>query len=527
MSPGCLLARGRARVRELSVRVAIGAARGRIVRQLLTEALLIAFGGAVLGIVVAQWLAKALEPALGTGPEQTVLAGVDARVLLFAAGVAATSALMFGLLPALRTTKLNITPGLQDGGRTVVAGRRHATLSGALIVAQIGLALVLVAGAGLLARSLFNLEREDLGFNPSNLLVFRLDPSLNGYDGARTATLYANVLDRLRALPGVTSASISSHLLISNSRSSSVVTRLDETPPPGRGTAEFRQFAKTHAGWILIVDEDFFRTMAVALVRGRTFSAADEHSGPVAIVNEKLARQLFQTEDVLGRQFREVTRVRTNLPNTIVGVVGDAKYASIRDAKPPTMYLYYRQRPDMKNAPTFEVRTAGSPQLLMPTVRDAIRAIDPALPIFGVVTQQDQIAASLRQERLFARLAAMLGTIAVLLVAIGVYGLLAYGVARRTPEIGLRMALGAARWGVQWMILRESLVLAALGLLAGLPIALAGTKLLSALLFGLQPRDPLTLAGAAALMLALAILAGYLPARRASRVDPLIALRAE
>jgi predicted permease len=523
---GLLLARGRARVRELSVRVAIGAARGRIVRQLLTEALLIAFAGAALGVVVAQWLAKGLEPALGTGPGETVLAGLDARVLLFAAAVATASALLFGLLPALRTTRLNVTPGLQDAGRTVVAGRRHRTLSGALIVAQIALALLLVASAGLLTRSLMNLEREDLGFNPSGLLDFRIDPSLSGYEGARAAALYADVLDRVRALPGVVSASLSSHLLISNSRSSSIAARLDEPVPQSRGAADYRQFAKTHPVWILVVDEQFFHTLGVSLLRGRTFTAADEHGGRVVVVNVKLARQLFQTDDVVGRQFREVTRIRTNSPNTIIGVVSDAKYASVRDEKPPTMYAYYRQRPDMKTAPTFEVRTAGPPQIVTASIREAVRAIDPALPIFGVMTQQDQIARSLNRERLFARLAGLLGGIAILLSAIGVYGLLAYGVARRTPEIGLRMALGAGRGRVEWMILRESVVLGGIGLLAGLPLALGGTKVLGTMLFGLQPRDPITLTGASLLMIGLALAAGYLPARRASRVDPLVALRA-
>jgi ABC-type antimicrobial peptide transport system permease subunit len=216
-----------------------------------------------------------------------------------------------------------------------------------------------------------------------------------------------------------------------------------------------------------------------------------------------------------------------NGPITVIGVTADARYSSVRDDVPPTAYFYYQQRPDMKNPATFEVRTAIPPGELASAVREVVRGIDPNVPVFGMMTQADQIATSLRQERLFARLATMLGGVAVLLSAIGLYGLLAYAVVRRTPEIGIRMALGAARGVVQWMVLRESLVLAGIGLAVGIPAALAGTRLLDAMLYGLAPRDPLTLGSAAATMLVLGVLAGYLPARRAARVDPLVALRAE
>ncbi|HVD91680.1 MAG TPA: FtsX-like permease family protein, partial [Vicinamibacterales bacterium] len=247
-----------------------------------------------------------------------------------------------------------------------------------------------------------------------------------------------------------------------------------------------------------------------------------------ALINRTFARQLFQTEDVVGRQFRIGSRRQPgDAPVTVIGVTADARYTSLRADIPPTAYLYYRQRPDMKNAVTFEVKTAMPPSELASAVREAVRGIDPNVPIFGIMTQSDQIATSLRQERLFARLATMLGGVAVLLSAIGLYGLLAYAVVRRTPEIGIRMALGAARGAVQWMMLRESLVLVGIGLALGIPAALAGTRLLGAMLYGLAPRDPLTLGGAAATMLVLGVLAGYLPARRAARVDPLVALRAE
>lgn len=525
---GLLLARGRARVRELSVRVAIGAPRRRLVRQLLTEALLIALAGAALGAGFARWLSAALAPALSTDAEPAaILTATNGAVLGFALLCACGSAIAFGLVPAFRATQLDVGPGLQEAGRDPLRGSRHRALSGLLVVVQMALALLLVAGAGLLVRTLRNLERVDLGFTAGNLLLFRLDPALNGYEGTRAVSLYAQLLDRLRAAPGVAAATMASHKLISNSASTGTALRPEETPPP-IGTPEGRAFQRAHQAWFLIVDERFFTTMGVPLLRGRTFEPADESGGPAAVINRSLARQLFGTEDAVGRQLRMGSFRRTDGPPMhVVGVVEDARYASVRDAKPPTLYAYYRQRPDMKNAPTFYVRTAAPPSAIASAVREIVHEADPRMPVFGVMTQTDQIATSLRQERLFAELATLLGAVAVLLAAIGLYGLLAYGVARRTPEIGLRMALGAPRGRVQWMILRESLVLAGAGLALGVPMAVAGTHVLQSMLFGLASGDPATVGVAALSMLLLAIAAGYVPARRASRVDPLVALRAE
>ena len=389
------------------------------------------------------------------------------------------------------------------------------------------LALLLVAGAGLLVRTLRNLERVDLGFTSSNLLLFRIDPTLNGYEGPRLVTLYSALLDRLRATPGVVATSLASNRLISNSASIGTAVRPEETAPVP-GTPEARAFQRTHQAWALIVDERFFATLGIPLLRGRTFAAADQNGAPVAVINRSLARQLFGTEDAVGRQFRFGSYRRSNVPpSLVIGVVEDAQYSSVRDPKPPTMYAYYRQRPDMKNAPTIYVRTAGSPSAMAAAARESVRAVDQNLPMYSVMTGTDQIALSLRQERLFAELATMLGVVSVVLAAIGLYGLLAYGVVRRTPEIGLRMALGAPRGDVLWMILRESLTLAGIGLLVGVPAAVAGTRVLKSMLFGLAPRDPATLALAAAAMLVLALLAGYVPARRAAHVDPLVALRTD
>jgi len=522
-----LLARGRSRVRELSIRVAIGASRGRVVRQLLTEAVLLALAGTAVGVLLATWMSAALAPALSQGSEPTeILTRIDARVLGVAVAIAAAAAVLFGLLPAFRATDLNVGGGLQTAGRGSIHGSRRRILPGALVVAQIALSLLLVAGAGLMIRSVWNLERVPLGFDASNLLLFRIDPSLNGYEGQRSADIYSRLLDRLRALPGVTAASLSNHRLISNSATIAVVSRSDETRPR-EGSADMANYERTHLGWNLVVDERFFTTMGIRFVRGRSFSPADEKGAPLVVINRSLARQLFQTDDAIGRQIDVGSRRQSHPPIQIIGVVEDARYTSMRAKMPPTAYTYYRQFPEMKNPATFEIRTAVPPYTLAPSVSAIVREIDPNVPVAGMTTQTEQIERSLRTERLFARLATLLGAVAVLLSAIGLYGLLAYGVARRTPEIGLRMALGAQRGVVRWMILRESLVLAVAGLLFGIPTALAGARVLQSMLFGLAPTDAATITAASLAMLALAIAAGYIPARRASKVEPMTALRTE
>jgi predicted permease len=525
---GLLLARGRARMRELSVRVALGAARGRIVRQLLTESLLVSLAGAALGLLLARWLSAALAPALTTTAQvPDILTVVDLRVVLFATATACASVIVFGLVPAFRATHLNVGAGLQEAGRGTLRGSRHRVLSGALLVAQMALALVLVASAGLLLRTVRNLEQVNLGWDASNLLLFRIDPSLNGYLGPQARDLYTRILERARATPGVTGATMSSHRLISNSSAIGIATRREEARP-APGTPELAAFQQSHLAWNLTVDDRFFVTLGIPLVRGRTFTPADQGGRTVAVINRALARQLFGTEDAIGREFDFGSQKRVNAPGiAVVGIVEDASYASLRAGKPPTMYLYYRQHPEMKSPPTFEIRTAGPPSALTGAMREILHQIDPSLPMFGVMTEDAQIALSLRQERLFAGLASMLAAISLLLSAIGLYGLLAYGVALRTPEIGLRMALGAPRGRVQWMVVRESLALAGTGLLIGIPAAFAGTRVLQSMLFGLERRDPVTLTASAFAMLLLAAAAAYVPARRAARVDPLVALRAE
>ncbi|PYR93086.1 MAG: hypothetical protein DMF84_10815 [Acidobacteria bacterium] len=516
-----LLARGRARVREFSVRIAIGAPRRRVVRQLFTEGLLLALCGCALGIVTAQWVAGALVPALTDTPLPPGSTGLDLRVVLFAAALAGGCAILFALAPALRATDVSLVSGLQ-AGRGSAAARHQGGLAAGLVVAQIALSMVLVATAALLVRSVRNLQHVELGFNPRNVLLLRLDPALNGYDEARIRATYARLLERLRAAPGVRGATLTDHMLISNSASISVSARPEE-PLPDLGSELASSFMETHRTWRLAVDTQFFATMEIPIVHGRAFVDADvSGSQPIVVINQSLARRLFATDDAIGQQLR--IGMRRNAPlYEVIGVSADARYTSLRQPVPPTVYLLHQRWPP--GQATLEVRTSGDPLTFAAAAREIVREVDPNLPVFIMRSQDEQIAASLDRERLFARLAALLGSVTLALSAIGLYALLAFTVTRRTPEIGVRMALGADRSAVAWMILRQSLVLAAIGLLLGIAGAAAGTRAIESLLYGLPARDPATLAGAAAMMLAVSAVAAYLPARRASRVDPLVALR--
>ena len=520
-----LLARGSARARELTVRVAIGAPRRRVVRQLITEGLLLAVCGSALGLVAAHWIAAGLLPALQS-PGMTVLTlpGLSLRVVAFTALLASACAVLFSLVPALRATDVAVAAGLHAAGRGNAAARSRGALSSALVITQVALSMVLVATAVLLVQSVRRLQNVELGFDAANVLLFRVDPSLNGYKDAQITDLYARMLERLRATPGVIAASASSHTLISNSSAMGMALRTDETAPDPGGP-DARAFRSTHAALRLNVDPGFFATMGLRLDRGRTFDDGDSAtSQKVAVVNRSMARQLYGTEDAIGRRFR-LGMLATAPAYEVIGVVADARYTSVRRPASATAYLSYRQQPP--SAMTFEVKTAGEATAFAPVAREVLRSIDGNLPLNEIKSQQDQVGISLQRERLFAALATWLGAVTLGLSAIGLYALLAYGVTRRTPEIGIRMALGAERQAVRWMILKQSLVLAGCGLVLGAAGAFAGTSLVEALLFEVRARDPLAIGLAAAMMLAVSLAAGYLPARRASRVNPIVALRTE
>ena len=519
-----MLARGRARVRELTIRVAIGAGRARVVRQLVTEGLLLALAGGALGLVLAKFIAAALLPALTGSPSVLDDPRLYWQVAGFTLAAAVGCTLLFGVLPALRATDVRLASGLQEASRSGTTARHRSPLAGTLVVVQVALSMLLLTAAALLAVSLNSLERVDPGFDAESVLVFRLDPRQNGYEGPRALALMEAALERLRRIPAVRAASFSSHPLIANAADVTAA-RPAGTPAPAPGSQESQQFIAEHRAWRLVTDDDFLRTMRIPLRTGRYLQPSDTNGTPlVAIVNEALARQLFGSSDALGRQM--VLGLAGNSPAIeIVGVSANARYTSLRRPAPPTFYVSYRQRSTWGS--TFVVRTALEPTAIVEQVRATLRELDPQLPLSNLRTQREQIQLSLQRERLFAQLATLLGGATLLLAMIGLYGLLAYSVTRRTPELGLRMALGAGRGTVRWMVLRQSLLLVAAGLAVGVPAAVASSRFVSSLLFEISPTSPAALAGAAAVMLLVSLVAAFVPAHRASRVDPVVALRAE
>jgi predicted permease len=520
-----LLARGRARARELSVRIALGAPRRRIVRQLLTEGMILAACGSALGLLAARWIAGVLLPALHNGPDAlTITTGLNLRLVAFVAALASVCVALFALVPALRSTDTSLVQGLHEAGRGSATGHRRRGLSATLVISQITLSMVLVATALLLVRSVRQLQQVDLGFDASHVLTFKLDPGLTGYKAENVVDVYSRILERFRAAPGVEQATLSNQTLVSNSANVIVAARTDE-PVVDRASADRHAFTTKHLAWRLAVDSHFFETMGIRIDRGRGVEDRDNPtSQPVAVINYALARQLFNTDDVVGRRFRTESMSGPPLYE-IVGVCTDAVYSSLREEKTPTMYVAYRQHG--AGPMTLEVRTAGDPAAFAPTAREIVRSVDPNLSMFRVRTQEQQIVTSVSRERLFATLATWLGGVALTLSAIGLYALLAYMVTLRTGEIGIRMALGADRGTVRWMIVRQSLVVAVCGIAFGIAATAAGTDLVRALLFNVEPRDVATLAASALIIFIVTAIAGYIPAQRASRVDPLIALRAE
>jgi predicted permease len=513
-----LLARGAARRREIALRLALGASRGRVVRQLLAESLLLAFLGALLGAALACWSRGLLLSlrVLGSSPQTSAALDLrlDGRVLGFTVAITAATALLFGLAPALRATRVNLKEELQGGARTLGAGSR-SRLSQSLMIIQIALSLVLLVGTGLFVRTLRNLQTVDPGFNPHQLVLFRVNAV--GYADDQSAALHARLRERLERLPGVRAVTFSRVALLGDGRMSRRVAVPGTTPDPGQSPN-----INVNA-----LAPNFLRAMEIPLLLGREFTDHDAASAPkVAIVNQAFARRFFGDESPLGRRIEF-----GNTPNAsaasveIVGGARDAKYTGLREVSPATIYLPAPQLPG--STANFALRVSASPASLIAAIQGAVREIDPSLPVINLRTQDEQIDRLNSQERLFAHLSGFFGAVALALACVGLYGLMSYQVLRRTGEIGLRMALGALPAQVLGLILRESLTLVGLGVLAGVALALGATRWLSSLLFGLSPTDPIAYGGSALLLLVVALVACLLPARRAAKIDPMVALRTE
>ena len=521
-----LLARASARQKEIAVRLAIGARRGRVIRQLLTESVLLAGLGGILGLILAFRTTDLLVAFMSSGRDPVSLSVTpDPRILGFTAAVSLLTGILFGLAPALRSTRLELTPALKEnaGSLSGVAHGRSSLRLGlgkALIVGQIALSLLLLVGAGLFVRTLTNLENVNAGFNQRNLLLFGIDPTEDGYKGRRLADFYQELTRRVEALPGVRSVTMSMHPLIQGGVSINSAFVQGYVPKAGRNSGEIDAYVNK-------VGPKFFETMGIPLVIGRGIGEDDTEAAPkVAVVNQKFASEFLGSGNPVGRRLGFGDQ-KSSGDIEIVGVVGNAKYADLRLDVPATVYLPCLQDLHWLGAMHFEVRTAGDPTQIPPAIARVAQGLDRNLALYDVRSQVEQIDRSLFQERLFARLTSFFGLLAALLACIGVYGVMAFAAGKRTREIGIRMALGADRGSILAMVLKETVVLLAIGIVVGIGMALEASRLISTLLFGLKPTDPLTIAVAALLMVAAAALAGYVPARRASRVDPMVALRYE
>jgi predicted permease len=507
-----LLSRADARQREIATRLALGAARWRIVRQFLTESLVLATGAGALGLALAIWGSRALLAVATPAAERApVDLAPNLRLIAFMLAVSVATGLLFGLIPAIRAT----SPGRVLGSRQVGGGRRRRLLDRSLVASQVALSLVLLVAAGLFLRTLANLWAQDPGYDRRNVLMFSVDARLAGRTAHEIPRVYRRVLDELGAAPGVQSVTISAVRPVSENYY--FVTSFRHF-----GDKELTGDQRVRAAFNHVAP-GYFATLGIPLIAGREFDDRDTRDSPrVAIISERMARHF--DGNPIGQ------RLDTGpAACEVVGVARDARYANVKDAVREVVYFPIFQLPPQSigYSPTFEIRHAGAAAGLLPVINRAVSRVDPDLTIFGVKTLEQQTEDSFARERVLALLTAYFGVFAVLLACIGLYGLMSYGVTQRTAEIGLRMALGAQPSAVRWLFVRESMWTVIAGALAGLGGAAAAVRLVQSQLFGVQPNDPAALAGATALLLALAFAAAYLPARHAAQIDPLTALRHE
>jgi putative ABC transport system permease protein len=512
-----LIARATARQREIAIRLALGASRSRIISQLLIESLTLAAAGGMAGLLLAIWMDQALLGFLPASDAPLDISTTpDARILLFTLGVSLFTGIVFGLAPALQSTRPRLAGTLKEQVGSI-AGGASVGIRKTLVVAQVTLSLLLLIGASLFIRSLSNLKDLDPGFKIGNLLQFSVNPTMSGYKPERSLDFYRQLRENLDAIPGVESAALAVMPVLADSEWDNSMAVEGFAHKPGNTPDPHMQF----------ITPDFFKTMHIPILAGRDFRMSDAKGAPeVCIVNEKFAKQYFKDGNAVGRHVGMGGDPGTKLNIEIVGVVGDTKYENMREEVPIEVYQPYHQVPFVLGMMGY-VRTARPPEQAFSTIRRVVSGLDPNLPVANMETLEKQQQESLITERLVATLSAGFGILATLLAAIGVYGVMAYLVAQRTREIGVRMALGAATGDVVWLVMKEVLLLAGIGIAIGLPAALALTKFAKAQLFGIQPNDALSIAIATLAIAMVAVLSGYIPARRATLVDPMRALRWE
>jgi len=527
---GLMLARAAARQREMALRLALGAGRARLVRQLLTESMMLAVTGGMLGIVFASWGAHVILSFVSNNQPRPLAfaAGLDVRVLGFTLAISLLTGILFGLAPAFRSTRVDLTPALKEGsgGSVSVVHRagRLFSVGNVLVVTQVALAIVVLVGAGLLVRTLQNLRNIDVGFDSHNLVLFGINPTLAGYKDAQIDSFYRDLQGRLAETPGVKSASYSMVPLLSGA----LMVTMFHWPGTPQG-----QLSQTDA---LAIGPRFFSNMRIPFLAGRDFNSSDyeiaarksESHGAVpqpVIVDQTFVQEYLGKEKPIGRRFGEFTGEEDAPPGPgyeIIGVVRDTKYNNLRREIKPMMYT-----PLTGFGASFEVRTAGDPQALVPAIRATVAQIDPNLPLRDVTTESQQIDRLLFQERLVARLSGFFGLLALVLACIGLYGLLAYEVARRTREIGIRIALGAQAGDALRLVAKQGLLLVLVGAAFGIGAALGVTRYLNSMLYDVRANDPLTIVIVAVLLVLVGLAACFVPARRATAVDPIVALRCE
>jgi predicted permease len=513
-----LLARAANRTMEMAVRLSMGATRRQLVAQLLTESVVLAAIGGVVSVLVAYWTLNGISALLPDQVITTLDMSLSWPAILFAAGVSVVTGLLFGLFPALQSTRPDLVTALRNNSGKLSGGRAAARFRSSLVTSQIALSMGLLMFAGLFIKSLANVSSVDLGLETDNIITFRLSPARNGYDSTRSKAFFARLEQELASIPGVTGVTSGTVRILSGSNwGNSVRVQGFEAGPDTDIGSRFN-----------LIGPDYFKTLGIKILSGREFTNADERGRPrVAVVNEAFAKKFNLGRDAVGKRMAQGgPNDTTPLDIEIIGLVQNAKYSEVKDSIPPQFFTPYKQQADVGRT-NFYVKTASDPIQALRTVPNVVKRLDPNLPIEELKTLSRQVRDNVFLDRMISTLAASFALIATLLAAVGLYGVLAYSVAQRTREIGVRMALGASGGNVQAMVLRQVALMTLIGGLIGLAAAIAGGRGAKALLYEIQSHDPVVLVAASVLLALVALLAGYVPALRASKVDPMQALRYE